>query len=95
MVPDPIDDHQGGQIVTKDSILDRISRGRTDLVFDLLRLPDWRDTLREGPVRVLQWFVYYNDVTALKAVSSRRRSLEPRLERGARERRVFRALEGV
>jgi hypothetical protein len=66
-VPSHIDD-QGGRLVTKDSILDRISRGRTDLVFDLLRLPDWRDTLREGPVRVMQWFVYYDDVTALKAV---------------------------
>ena len=49
-------------------ILDRISGGRTDLVFDLLRLPDWRRVLHEGQVKPLQWFVYYNDVTALKAV---------------------------
>jgi uncharacterized protein len=52
----------------KASIIDHISRGRTDLVFELLRLPDWRGALREGSVPVLQWFVYYGDVTALKAV---------------------------
>jgi uncharacterized protein len=49
-------------------LLDRISRGRTDLVFELLALPDWRSILSEGDVRPLQWFVYYNDTTALKAV---------------------------
>lgn len=50
------------------SILDHISKGRTDFVFDLLRLPDWRRSLHEGQIKTLQWFVYYNDVTALKAV---------------------------
>jgi len=54
--------------MTKREILDRISRGRTDLVFDLLRLPGWSAVLGEGRVRALQWFVYYNDVTAMKAV---------------------------
>jgi hypothetical protein len=49
-------------------ILHRISLGRTDLVFELLRLPAWREVLAQGPTRVLQWFVYYHDVTALKAV---------------------------
>lgn len=49
-------------------LLDRISRGRTDLVFELLRLPEWRSLLEAGETKVLQWFVYYNDVTALKAV---------------------------
>jgi len=52
----------------KQQILDRISRGRTDLVFDLLGRADGRDALHEGRVTALQWFVYYNDVTALKAV---------------------------
>ena len=52
----------------KSEILDRISRGRTDLVFDLLKLPDRRSVLHEGQVKPLQWFVYYNDTTALKAV---------------------------
>jgi len=50
------------------TILDRISRGRTDLVFELMKLPDWRSVLHEGDFRPLQWFVYYNDTTALKAV---------------------------
>jgi ankyrin repeat protein len=54
----------------KTNILDRISRGRTDLVFDLLAMPDWQQILNEGRVKPLQWFVYYNDVTALKAVLS-------------------------
>lgn len=49
-------------------LLDRIARGRTDLVFELLRLPEWRTLLDAGETKVLQWFVYYNDVTALKAV---------------------------
>lgn len=52
----------------KAHILDRISRGRTDLVFDLLALPDWKSILHDGDVKPLQWFVYYNDVTAMKAV---------------------------
>jgi ankyrin repeat protein len=52
----------------KADILDRIARGRTDLVFELLGLADWRATLAEGAIKPMQWFVYYNDVTALKAV---------------------------
>ncbi len=54
--------------MNKAEILDRISRGRTDLVFDLLKLPDWRDALSGAPYTPMQWFVYYNDTTALKAV---------------------------
>lgn len=54
--------------MTKDQILDHISRGRTDLVFELLALPDWREILNEGQVNAMRWFVYYNDTTALKAV---------------------------
>ena len=52
----------------KSEILDRISRGRTDLVFEPLKLDRWKDVLHEGQVKPLQWFVYYNDTTALKAV---------------------------
>lgn len=52
----------------KDKMLDHISRGRTDLVFELLNLPDWQSVLREGQYKAMQWFVYYNDTTALKAV---------------------------
>ncbi|CAN5487998.1 hypothetical protein BH18ACI3_BH18ACI3_05790 [soil metagenome] len=54
--------------MNKEMILDRISRGRTDLVFELLALPDWQSVLHEGPVKTMQWFVYYNDTTALKAI---------------------------
>ncbi|MEJ7622642.1 MAG: ankyrin repeat domain-containing protein [Pyrinomonadaceae bacterium] len=54
--------------MNKPQILDLINRGRTDLVFDLLALPDWRDVLHEGDFKPMQWFVYYNDTTALKAV---------------------------
>lgn len=50
------------------ALLDAISRGRTDLVFELLALPHWRAALGEGAVKPLQWFVYYNDLTAIKAV---------------------------
>ena len=52
----------------KSEIFDRISRGRTDLVFELLKLDRWKDVLHDGEVKPLQWFVYYNDTTALKAV---------------------------
>lgn len=55
-------------MVPASDLLDRISKGRTDLVFDLLALADWRDLVRQGDVTALQWFVYYNDLTALKAV---------------------------
>lgn len=54
--------------MNKVQILDLISRGRTDLVFELLSLPDWKAVLNEGPYKPMQWFVYYNDTTALKAV---------------------------
>ena len=52
----------------KETILERMSRGRTDLVFELLKLDGWKVLLHGGQVKPLQWFVYYNDVTALKAV---------------------------
>lgn len=51
-----------------EKIIDFISNGRTDFIFQLLQLPNWKDLLNEGQVRLLQWFVYYNDTTALKAV---------------------------
>lgn len=54
--------------MNKEKLFDLISRGRTDLVFELLKLPDWQEVLHEGQIKPLQWFVYYNDTTALKAV---------------------------
>lgn len=52
----------------KKDILEHISRGRTDYIFKLLALPKWRDILNEGSIKPLQWLVYYNDVTALRAI---------------------------
>ncbi len=50
------------------TLLQRISRGRTDLIFELLRKPDWQNQLTQGRIKTLQWLVYYNDTTALRAV---------------------------
>ncbi len=49
-------------------ILNAISRGRTDFIFKLLALDNWKEVLYQGSARPLQWLVYYNDVTALRAV---------------------------
>lgn len=54
--------------MTPYELLNRISRGRTDLVFELLGQPDWKDLLHAGRIKPMQWFVYYDDVTAFKAV---------------------------
>jgi len=62
--------------MTASDILDQISRGRTDRVFALLSLPDWQDRLNEGHIKPLQWFVYYDDATALEAVLVNGGSLE-------------------
>lgn len=50
--------------MTPDEIATHIGRGRTDLVFELLRTPEGRAL---APAQ-LTWFVYYNDLTALRAV---------------------------
>jgi len=51
-----------------EDILSLISRGRTDYIFQLIKKPDFEEIIRRGPVRALQWLVYYNDTTALRAV---------------------------
>ncbi len=51
-----------------DKILELISRGRTDFIFYLLQKDNWKEVLHEGHVKPLQWLVYYNDTTALRAV---------------------------
>lgn len=51
-----------------DVLLDSIARGRTDLVFEFLKLPDWRTRLVQDDVNALKWFAYYGDVTAMRAV---------------------------
>ena len=49
-------------------IIEYISRGRTDFIFQLMKDPNWKELLHEGQVKPLQWLVYYNDTTGLKAV---------------------------
>lgn len=49
-------------------IISFISRGRTDFIFQLFEKSNWKDLLNEGQVKPLQWLVFYNDTTALKAV---------------------------
>lgn len=51
-----------------DKILAYLSRGRTDYIVELMKIPNWVDLLQAGRVKPLQWLVYYNDTTALKAV---------------------------
>ena len=54
--------------MTKSQILEYISRGRTDFIHNLLKLDTWKDILDEGPVKPLQWLVYFNDLTGLKLI---------------------------
>ena len=49
-------------------IIELISRGRTDYVVRLLDRSDFEELLHQGPVKLLQWLVYYNDTTALRLV---------------------------
>lgn len=49
-------------------ILDYISRGRTDFIITLMKIQGWTKYLQEGTVKPLQWLVYYNDTTGLRAV---------------------------
>lgn len=51
-----------------EAYLQLISRGRTDYLIDLLDHPNLAEILARGPVRLLQWLVYYNDTTGLRAV---------------------------
>jgi len=49
-------------------IITSISKGRTDYIFQFLKLPNWKDLLHAGDVKILQWLIYYDDTTALKAI---------------------------
>lgn len=51
-----------------EKIIEHISRGRTDYIFDLLKAKNWKELLHQGPVKPIQWLVYFNDTTALKAI---------------------------
>lgn len=50
--------------MAQNDVADLIKRGRTDLVFELLRTPAGRQQLPG----LMTWFVYYNDLTALRAI---------------------------
>ena len=54
--------------MSADQILEAISKGRTDFIFQFLKLKDWKERLEHGQVRLMQWLVYYNDLTALKLI---------------------------
>lgn len=50
------------------TLLDYLARGRTDLIFEFIKVPHWKELLTKGEVKPLQWLIYYNDTTAIKAV---------------------------
>ena len=52
--------------MTIDDYLDRISRGRTDLILDLITQPGWEAAVSHLTYTPFDWCVYYDDVTALK-----------------------------
>lgn len=51
-----------------EKIIEFISRGRTDYILELFNESNWKEILQEGQIKPLQWLVYYNDTTGLKAV---------------------------
>ena len=51
-----------------DELISRIKGGRTDLVIELLKAVDWQILLAAPERSPLVWFVFYNDVTALKLI---------------------------
>ena len=57
-------------------ILELISRGRTDFIIKLMKMPNWKELLNEGQIKPLQWLVYYNDVTGLRTVLENGGTLE-------------------
>lgn len=50
------------------TLLDYLARGRTDLIFEFMKVPHWKELLTQADVKPLQWLIYYNDTTAIKAV---------------------------
>jgi ankyrin repeat protein len=51
-----------------EKVIALIGRGRTDYILELMNEPDWKEILHTGQIKPLQWLVYYNDLTGLKAV---------------------------
>lgn len=54
--------------MTREQLTTRIANGRTDLIGEVLALPDWQDIVTGGDINILRWLVFYDDVTALKWV---------------------------
>ncbi|MEM7381764.1 MAG: ankyrin repeat domain-containing protein [Bacteroidota bacterium] len=54
--------------MNSEEILAAVSAGRTDFIFKLFILPDWKKLLHQGPVKLLQWLVYYDDLSAIRAI---------------------------
>ena len=59
----------------RSQILEAISKGRTDYIVQLLKLDDWESLLVVGNVKVAQWLVYYNDITALRMIVEKKGNL--------------------
>jgi len=51
-----------------EKIIEFIRRGRTDFIFQLISKQNWKELLHEGRIKPLQWMVYYNDTTGLRAI---------------------------
>ncbi len=49
------------QYMEAQKIVEFISKGCTDFIFQLLKLPNWKEILNEGQVKPLQWLVHYDD----------------------------------
>ena len=57
-------------------LLELISKGRTDYIIPLMEIAGWKSLLHQGAIKPLQWLVYYNDVTGLRAVISKGGNLD-------------------
>lgn len=57
------------------SLLDRITAGRTDLVFDYLAAGNAATSADEDGVSLIQWCAYYGDVSAIRYILERGGSL--------------------
>lgn len=57
-------------------ILHRISCGRTDYIIQLMCFPEWKKILNQGRIKPLQWLVYFNDTTGLRAILENGGTLE-------------------
>ncbi len=57
-------------------MLEKISNGRTDLVFDYLAQGHAADSEDSGGVSLLKWCAYYGDVSAIRFLISRGASLD-------------------